>query len=279
MDLEGLETRVEGRRYKSTTYWKDGVMVGRKCTKCNEGKEVSEFYFDKKRGIYNPKCKECEKEYRIANKERIKEYHRRYREANKEKLNEYIKRYDQINKEHKKEYHKQYYQNNKEHLKEYDKQRYKINKNNNIVEITEMFQQLNPIFETLNIKIYGCIYKITNIKTGHIYIGQTIKSLKRRYSSSDVIRGWIKDRKHYGNQKYLEELTEEDFALEIIDYGICKYHLNKLEVYYIGYYNSCDEGYNNINGKYKDDDGIEEFNNILAENNLEFVDNKLIKIA
>jgi hypothetical protein len=65
--------------------------------------------------------------------------------------------------------------------------------------------------------------------------------------------------------------------IEIIDCGICKYHLDKLEAYYINKFNSWENGYNNNAGYYNTNDGIEEFIQILEENSLEFIDNKIIK--
>ena len=51
MNIEGLETRI---KRGTTIYWKDGVLVGRKCTKCGRDKEISEFNFkDKKKGTYS----------------------------------------------------------------------------------------------------------------------------------------------------------------------------------------------------------------------------------
>lgn len=299
------------------TYWKNGVMVGRKCSTCGMDKPIVEFGFkNKEKGVYQTKCKKCVSEYDKQyhkqhyeeNKEKRKEYHKRYRKDNEEKIKERGKRYyknnkEKIslkskqhyrdNKEKKREYgvqyyknniekikrrHKEYYEENKEKKREYHKQYSEINKNNNISEITNMLHQLNPILKELNIKAYGNIYKITNIKTGHIYIGQTTTSLKRRYGSSDIIEGWIKDRKRKAEQKFLDELeNKEDFTVETIDCGICQYHLDKLEVYYIDKYDSFLNGYNNTPGNHVTDDGIEEFIQILEENNLEFIDNKIIK--
>ena len=64
----------------------------------------------------------------------------------------------------------------------------------------------------------------------------------------------------------------------MFDIGISKWHLDKLESFYINKFNSCDNGYNNNAGHHDTDDGIEEFENILKEYNLEFVDNKLRRI-
>ena len=142
MDTKDLEVRVN--RSGSISYWKDGVLEGKRCTVCNKDKPISEFHFrNKKKGTYNSSCKECEKQrqhhwyenniehieqYREANKEHIKEQRKQYRENNKEHYREYEKQRYKTNKERYKEYNKQYYQNNKDRLKEYDKQHYEANK-------------------------------------------------------------------------------------------------------------------------------------------------------
>ena len=83
----------------------------------------------------------------------------------------------------------------------------------------------------------------------------------------------------YGNQKFKEELQEEDFTIEVIDFGVCQYHLDKLEAYYIDKYDSYNNGYNNNAGHHSTDDGLEEFEQILKENGLQFIDGKLVKVA
>ena len=48
------------------SYWKDGVMELKQCTKCKEVMLVDHFY---RRGNgYTNKCKECEKAYREGRK-------------------------------------------------------------------------------------------------------------------------------------------------------------------------------------------------------------------
>ena len=82
----------------------------------------------------------------------------------------------------------------------------------------------------------------------------------------------------YEGQKFLEEINKkEDFVIDRINYGICQYHLDKLEVYYINKYDSYNNGYNNNSGYYKTDDGLEEFQQILSTHNLEYKDGKIIK--
>lgn len=305
--FEGSEKRISKNGIIS--YWENGIILGKSCSKCGEIKKIDEFAFhNKKLKTYQTQCKECNKKYRKKNKETLKElgkrwresnseYHKQYYEENKEHYKEYNRQYYQNNIKNNKERKKQYYENNKEHIKEYyqnnkerkkeyskqyyldnqeqQKQRYESSKSNNIAEITQMLHQLSPIFKTLNIKAYGRIYKITNIKTKRIYIGQTILSLDARYGTN-IIKGWIEHRKTFKNQKFLGELNnEEDFIIETIDFGCCKYHLDKLESYYINKYDSCNNGYNNNLGLHNTDDGINEFNKILEENKLVFKNGEL----
>ena len=130
----------------------------------------------------------------------------------------------------------------------------------------------------MNLPIYGYIYKFENTKTGRIYIGQTINPLKERYKGG-VTKAWIKERLDKENQKFKEELINEDIKVtELFDIACCEYHLNILEVYWINYYDSYNNGYNNTQGNHITNDGIEEFNKILEENGLKFVDGKLIKV-
>ena len=309
MDTKDLEKRVNNIGGRSITYWKNGVLVGKRCTVCGEDKSIESFGFrDKKKGIYRADCKECRskyykqwrdnnnehiEEYKEKNKKYLKElrkqwrennkeyrqkYNKQWRKENKEKAKELTKQWRENNKEYIREWSKQYRENNKDKLKERAKQRFEYIKKENVNTLTETLNQLTPILNELNIKAYGSIYKFENIKTGRCYIGQTITPLKYRYRGS-VVKGWIEERKHYQNQKFTEELIEEDFIYtEILDVGCCKWHLDKLEAYYINEYDSCNNGYNNNAGPHITDDGIEEFNQILKENGLEFENGKLIQI-
>ena len=232
-------------------------------------KEINRQYREKNKEIIKEKIKKHEEE----NKVKVKERQRRWYEENKEKQ----KQYREKNKEHRKEVMKQWYENNKRKRIEKQKQKYENSKNQNIAALTEKLNQIDFVLK--NFKAYGSIYKFENTKTGKCYIGQTIRNLESRYNNSNIIKGWIKDREKRQNQKFLDELIEEDFIVtEVLDIGICKWHLDKLEAYYIDKYDSCNNGYNNNYGNYNTDDGIEEFNQILSEHNLEFKDGKLIQI-
>ena len=265
---------------------------GKVCTKCGVWKPLEEF--SKKKNTKDGRqyeCRECQKEQRKQWYENNPNYNKQWRENNPGYHNsEQRKQYREVNKEKKKEYDKQYHKDNAEHrkqyykdniekIKEYDKQRYQDNIENNLQYISSIVDQIRPIFKELSLPVYGYIYKFENIKTGHVYIGQTTYPLKMRYGfEGGIIKSWIKERKIKSNQKFKNELLEEDFVVtEMLDVACCQYHLNALEVYYIDKYDSCENGYNNTIGNHKTDDGLEEFIEILQQHNLEFVDGQIVK--
>lgn len=292
-------------------------MEGKVCTKCNQLKELKEFYSGKnyckecykkhRREYYQENKEECRrkarehyqenkeeykkysKEYYQENKEKCREnnqnwldehseerkdYHKKYREENKEKIKEVRKEYYQKNKEKEKVRYKNWYENNKEYRDNYLKEKHKEKRNQEIRELSDFIKDVNPLLKNVHLKKCGIIYLFKNIKTNHYYVGQTIHPIKRRYRNG-IIKGWINERKEKENLKFKNELIEEDFIFKIIDYGICQYHLDKLEAYYINKYDSYNNGYNNNKGKYDTKDGIEEFNKILQENNLIFENGQL----
>ena len=90
------------------------------------------------------------------------------------------------------------------------------------------------------------IYSATNKINGKRYIGQTIRTLKqRRQDHYYEAKGHRFDNHFY---KALRKYNPEDFEWEII--GECdeKEELNRLEIYYISYYNAIEGGYNQLIG-------------------------------
>ena len=259
MNLKNLEERKN--RKGILTYWEGEKIIYKQCTSCKEIKEIEEFNIDKREKDGRcVSCKECKKQYRKKNVESIRQYGKRWRE---------------INGEHKNQYNKQWNKENEIHLKEYQKKRYKNAKEENMKKISNLLKNTNAIMENCKLPIYGSVYKIENIKTGRIYIGQTTLPLKERYSGN-IIKTWIKERKQRTNQKFSNELIEEDFIVdEVIAIGICQYHLDKLEAYYIDKYNSYNNGYNNREGNHNTDDGLNEFKEILKKYNLEYINGEL----
>ena len=270
VDIFGVK-EVEARQTYGKTngfvYYKDNVVIGRRCNKCGRDLEINYFTrcSDSSCG-YHPHCKECRKEEK-----------KQYYKKNFEEINRKNSERQKNNPEGTRIRQQRYKMRNFERIQKRYKEKKEIKKQENIAEITNMLEQINPRFKELELPIYGIIYKVTNIKTKHIYTGQTKLGLTLRYGSN-IIKGWIEERKEKANQKFLNELIEEDLIIEVIDIGCCRYHLDKMEAYYIDKYDSYNNGYNNNAGNHNTDDGIEEFNQILLDHNLEFKDGKLIQI-
>ena len=75
-------------------------MGQKKCGKCNQVKDTSDFNRDKSRKDgFQSSCKDCLKAYRDANKHRTKTYNARYREENQEQIKERKRKYREENKE------------------------------------------------------------------------------------------------------------------------------------------------------------------------------------
>ena len=325
MDIKEFEKRVNEKGTKS--YWKDGELIAKQCTSCNEIKLAEEFSEQKRmKDGKRSQCKKCVSEYQKKRKEHLREYTREYRKKNKEKLLQqererreknkeklkayrkeyraknrerilerdriyresrpnYMKEWHKNHKEHSRQYYldtlehrKQYNFENRERISAYNKERYAIRRKESLKEVAEMLKEIKSIITEYNLPIYGIIYRFQNIKTGRCYVGQTIRPLKERYWGG-ITKGWLRERNEHENQQFKEELTnEEDFILtEVLDVGICKWHLDKNESYYIDKYNAFEDGYNNMPGNYYTTDGLEEFKQILNTYNLEFKDNKIIK--
>ena len=96
-------------------------MAVKKCSKCKEEKELSEFHKSKvaKDGLQYC-CKKCVSDYNEKHKEKYKEYQKGYRKNNKEYNKEYKKEYYIKNKEEFLKRSKEWQKNNKEFLKEYN---------------------------------------------------------------------------------------------------------------------------------------------------------------
>ena len=267
-------------------YDDEGNLISKECNICHEIKSINEFGNCKgnKDGLQT-RCKHCRKQYYKDNAEVIKDKQKQYYQNNAEKVKkynrEYGKQYWQENKEKKKEYGKQYRQDNAEHYKkyrqenkekkkEYDKQyrqdnaekikEYKKQYRNKQIE--ESLQQIKEEIEKEPEKynyaegkdIYGIIYLVHNIKSDRYYVGQTTIGIDNRYN-----KGWLYEHSYKNSVKEDLELYGEDSFeyIKLFKVAYSQYELDKLEAYYIDYYNSYEKGYNENRGNIFTDRGKE----------------------
>ena len=86
------------------------------------------------------------------------------------------------------------------------------------------------------------IYKITNIQNNKVYIGQTIRPIEQRFRRhiNDALNNVLDT--HFA--RAIRKYGKNSFTIEQIDTASNQEELNKKEQYWIHYYNSVNEGYN-----------------------------------
>ena len=104
----------------------------KKCNKCESVKPLTEFYFRKKRNVYESFCKDCikanSKKSALNRKAEIAIYQKEYREQNQERLTEQKKQYWLDTKEVQTEKKKLHYEANKERILASQKEYYETHK-------------------------------------------------------------------------------------------------------------------------------------------------------
>ena len=86
------------------------------------------------------------------------------------------------------------------------------------------------------------IYKITNIQNQKVYIGQTIRPIDQRFKRhlNDALHNILDTHLARAIRKY----GKDSFTIQVIDSATSQDELNQKEQYWIRYYNSVKEGYN-----------------------------------
>lgn len=86
------------------------------------------------------------------------------------------------------------------------------------------------------------IYKITNIQNNKVYIGQTIRPIKDRFHRhiNDAMNNVLDT--HFA--RAIRKYGKESFIIEQIDIAKTQTELNQKEQYWIQYYDSVKNGYN-----------------------------------
>lgn len=87
----------------------------------------------------------------------------------------------------------------------------------------------------------GVIYKITNMVNGKAYIGQTVDFQRRK-------RNHLNATTKYSIHKAFDKYGIENFEWSIIEDNIPKDKLDEREIYWIDYYDTYNNGYNETRG-------------------------------
>ena len=231
------------RKVMQRNYDNEGKLVSKECSCCHKVKPVSEFNKDNRAidGLKS-KCKQCNKQYYQNNRENILKQQKQYNKDNKKKR----KQYYQDNKEHFKEYKQKYYQDNAENISEKNKKQYTeqikiaLKKIKQEIEKEPEKYNYNP-----NKNIHGIIYLVHNIESDKYYVGQTTIGFDNRYNKGWLYEHSYKDAVEYDLKLYGEESFEYTKLFKV---AYSQYELDKLEAYYIDYYNSYEKGYNENRG-------------------------------
>ena len=250
-------------------YDSDGNLVSLECRKCHEVKVVSEFSKDKsKKDGVNTMCKECKKQYYRENdgkeRERQKKSIRAYDNDGNlislecgtcheiKAVSEFSKHKSKkdgvqtICKDCEKEYRNQNKDKKAEYDKQYQKERYDSKTEQALTEIKAYVEQ-NPQRYNYNPneEIYGIIYLVHNVKSDKYYVGQTINSFDIRYKSGWLYEHSCKD----AVREDLELYGEDSFEyMKIFKVAHTQQDLDRLEAYYIDYFNAYENGYNEKRG-------------------------------
>ena len=216
----------EKREVSKRNYDNEGNLISKECSCCHEVKPASEFSKCKSKADgLQFKCKECLRKYNQKNRDKISERMRKYSQENRDKTNERVRK-------------------NRAKKTQETLQQIKI-------EVESNPDKYNHIEGK---EIYGIIYLVYNIKSDRYYVGQTTIGFDNRYPL-----GWLYEHSKKDTVKHdLELYGENSFEyIKLFKVAHSQYELDKLEAYYINYYDSYEKGYNENRGNIFTDRGKE----------------------
>ena len=247
---------------------KDGVETT--CNKCRKKQKV-EYYkqnADKKREYQTEyrkqnidKIKEYQAEYYKQNTNKIKEQKVEYRKQNADKIKEYQAEYYKQNVDKMKKQNAEYYKQNVDKMKKQNAEYYKQNidkmkeqrieyynsKVEQALKKIKAYVEKDP--ERFNYnqdkEIYGIIYLVYNNKSQRYYVGQTTVGFDNRYQGGWIYTHGYKDIVKEDLEKYGKDSFE---YTKIFKVAHNQEELDKLEAYYIEYFDSYENGYNETRG-------------------------------
>ena len=139
-----------------------------------------------------------------------------------------------------------------EHKRQSGKDSYYRRRTKKFIEDIKTEVESNPTAFESNGRIpYGVIYLICNVKSNRWYVGQTITPFAVRYSNFDM---WFKEKAQTTKSDLIGEdiklYGKKSFVVVNPQFKVAysKEQLDKLEAYWIDYFNSYDNGYNATKG-------------------------------
>ncbi len=229
----------------------EGNLINMECGKCHEIKEVSEFHKNKgKKDGVETTCKECMKEqkaeYYKQNTDKIKKQKTEYNKQNSDKIKEYQAEYYKQNVNKIKEYQVEYYKQNADKIREQKIEYHNSKVKQSLAEIKAYVEKEPQRFNyNPGEEIYGIIYLVYNTCSQRYYVGQTIVGFDNRYQSGWIYTHGYKDMVKEDLEKYGEDSFE---YTKIFKVAHNQEELDKLEAYYIEYFDSYKNGYNETRG-------------------------------
>ena len=236
-----------GKKGVLRNYDSDGNLISLECYKCHEIKAVSEFSKCKSRkdGVRTI-CKDCFKEYCKQNADKIKESRKQRHKQNADKEKEQMAEWYKQNADKIKERNAKYRKQNADKIKEYHAEWYNSKTKQSLAEI-KAYVEIDPqkYDYNPNEEIYGIVYLVHNVKSDKYYVGQTTIGFDNRYN-----KGWLYEHSYKDAVKEDLELYGKDSFeyTKIFKVAHNQQDLDKLEAYYIDYFNSYDNGYNETRG-------------------------------
>lgn len=232
------------------------------CSICKT--EKNEFDFNKDKSTVDKltrSCKDCQKEYREKNKDRIRkynednkeskyEYNKKYRiknkseivsyrkthrKSNKKRLNEKSKKYREDNRDYIKEYNKEYREKNKDKFKEYYlNNKDKILSNQKIYEKNK--RKTDPLFKF--------------IKNIRVSISNSIRKngYTRKSKTHEILGCSFEDFKIFIESKFSDEMTWENYGEWHIDHiEPISWAKSEEEILKLNHYTNLQPMWGNIN--------------------------------
>lgn len=181
----------------------------KKCSKCNEEKDLSEFYKRKSaKDGRRSSCISCEKKYKDDNSDKLNQYFKERRLFKKDELKKKASEYYLNNKEIIKERSAKYYENNKDAKLEYQRQYQQSNRNRRNIYLIER-RQNDPLFKL-----------ITNVRN-LIYNSFYYNGYSKNSKTEDLLGCTFEELKIYLESKFESWMTWENRGLynSEFDYG------------------------------------------------------------